>query len=283
MSKKFGPVVAGKFYPEGRSDLIDRIEDCYEGKYGPGEVASPVDEELEGDAGIIVPHAGYEFSGPIAAHAYDWLAKYGKPSAVVIIGTNHSGFGPPAAIARDGVWATPLGDVKIDSRLARDIMNESDGLDNRTAAFSREHSLEVQLPFLQRLWDSWETELSFVPICLKDQRLEVAEDVGTSVKEAAPGGTLVVASTDFSHYEPQEVAEEKDGRAIKSIIDMDVERLYRNISEHRISICGYGAIAALMTFASARGLEPEELKYATSGEVSGYGEEVVGYSAIGFR
>lgn len=282
MSNKFGPVVSGKFYPEERERLIDRIESCYANQYGPGEVTSPVNDEPGEDLGIVAPHAGYEFSGPIAAHAYKWLAEHGRPSGVVIIGTNHSGFGPSAAIAQEGVWVTPLGEAKIDQELAGEIMDESDELKQGAAAFSREHSLEVQLPFLQHLWQDWGTDFSFVPICLKDQSSAVAEDVGTAVQEAAPDGTLVVASTDFTHYESQEIAEKKDRRAIDSIIEMDVEGLYEDISEYGISICGYGAIVSLMTFASARGLEPKELKYATSGEVSGYGEEVVGYSAIGF-
>ncbi len=282
MGNKFGPVVSGKFYPEEREKLIDRIESCYADQYGPGEVSSPVDDELEDDLGIVAPHAGYKFSGPIAAYAYKWLAEHGRPSRVVIIGTNHSGFGPSAAIAQEGVWVTPMGEVEIDEGLARDITDKSYELKQGTAAFSREHSIEVQLPFLQHLWEELGTDFSFVPICLKDQSSAIAGDVGAAVKEAAPEGTLVVASTDFTHYESQENVEKKDRRAIESIIEMDVEGFYEDISEYGISICGYGAIASLMAFASARGLEPEELRYATSGEVSGYGEEVVGYSAIGF-
>ncbi|MFP4135465.1 MAG: AmmeMemoRadiSam system protein B [Candidatus Acetothermia bacterium] len=283
MSNKFGPVVAGKFYPGKRESLLKRIGACYTDGHGPGEAPDPVDRDLDGDLGIIAPHAGYKFSGPVAAHAYGWLARHGRPAAVVILGTNHTGFGPGAAIATEGSWATPLGDVPIDEELARSIFEESDELRNRTAAFSREHSIEVQLPFLQHLWGSWKGALSFVPICLKDQSRSVAEDVGKALEEATPRGTLVVASTDFSHYESQEVAVEKDGMAIEAIVEGDLEGLYGNISEHDISICGYGAAASLMTFAYIRGLDPEELKYATSGDVSGFGEEVVGYSAIGFE
>ncbi len=280
MSKQFGPVVAGKFYPKERDELLETIESCYTGSHGPGEVPAPVEGELDEDRGIVAPHAGYEFSGPVAAHAYSWLAGFGRPSAVIIIGTNHSGFGPPVAIARKGRWATPLGTVEIDEGLANEILESSSEIKNRTTPFSREHSLEVQLPFLQGLWGS---DFSFVPICVKDQGRETAAEVGKAIEKVAPTGTLVVASTDFSHYEPEEVARDKDRRAIDAIVDMEVGEFYERISEYGISICGYGAVAALMNFAASRELSPKELKYATSGEVSGYGEEVVGYSAIGFE
>lgn len=280
MSKQFGPVVAGKFYPKEREKLLESIENCYSSPHGPGEIASPAGGELEGSLGIVVPHAGYEFSGPVAAHAYSWLAQFGRPSEVIIIGTNHSGFGPPAAIAKKGKWVTPLGGVEINEELANEISRGSSEIKNLTTPFSREHSLEVQLPFLQHLWGS---DFSFVPICIKDQGREIAEEVSGAIEEAVSPGTLVIASTDFSHYEPEEVARDKDNKAIEAIMDMDIEGFYARISEYGISICGYGAVAALMDFAASRELTPEELKYATSGEVSGYGEEVVGYSAIGFE
>jgi len=280
MSKQFGPVVAGKFYPKEREDLLETIESCYTGSHGPGEVASPVERGLDESLGIVAPHAGYEFSGPVAAHAYSWLARFGRPSAVIIIGTNHSGFGPPVAIAKKGRWATPLGAVEINEGLADELLKNSSEIKNRTTPFSREHSLEVQLPFLQHLWGSG---FSFVPICIKDQGRETAVEVGKAIEKAAPEGTLVIASTDFSHYEPEKVARDKDEQAIEAIVDMDVGEFYERITERGISICGYGAVAALMNFAASRELSPELLKYATSGEVSGYGEEVVGYSAIGFE
>lgn len=280
MSKQFGPVVAGKFYPKEAKGLIETIESCYTGPLGPGKVASPAEGELNKDIGIVAPHAGYEFSGPVAAHAYSWLARFGRPSEIIIVGTNHSGFGPPVAIAEKGKWATPLGQVEINEELATEIKETGPEIRNRTTPFSREHSLEVQLPFLQHLWGS---DFSFVPICIKDQGRGTAEGVGQAIEEATPSGTLVIASTDFSHYESPEVARDKDGKAIDAIVDMDLGGFYEKVSEYGISICGYGAVGALMNFARGRGLTPEELKYATSGEISGYGEEVVGYGAIGFE
>lgn len=279
MAEVLGPVVAGRFYPEDSKELIERIEECYRDQFGPGKLPAPTKEVYSNPVGLIAPHAGYRFSGPIAAQAYSWLAELGRLEAVVVVGTNHSGMGPAASIIDGGEWVTPLGRLKIDRDLAGDILGASEKLEKDYSSFSREHSIEVQLPFLQHLWGS---DFSFVPICLKDQGRRVAEDVSDALLEVTPPGTLLIASTDFSHYEPQEVAEEKDERAIKSIMKGDTSKLYEDISEYGISICGYGAIAVLLNYARKRDLDPHRLKYATSGEVSGYGREVVGYSAIGF-
>lgn len=280
MTKEFGPVVAGKFYPSGRDDLIDRIEDCYTHKFGPGELPVVSEEELSSPIGLISPHAGYPYSGPIAAHAFRWLAESGKPTVVVIIGTNHSGVGSAASLVSEGRWSTPLGKVKFETTLAREILESSEHLEEDSASFSQEHSIEVQLPFLQHLWGS---EFSIVPICLKDQSEEVAGDVGGALGEILPEGALIISSTDFTHYESQEVAEEKDQRAIKSIMSLEVEKFYEAVRKHKISICGYGSIGVLLNFALKKELSPKKFKYATSGEVAGYGREVVGYGAIGFR
>ncbi|MCF7889655.1 AmmeMemoRadiSam system protein B [Candidatus Bipolaricaulota bacterium] len=280
MAKNFGPVVAGKFYPGRREDLIDKIEDCYTHKFGPGELPEVSEEELASPVGLIAPHAGYPYSGPVAAHAFRWLSELGKPEAVVIIGTNHSGAGSSASLVTEGRWSTPLGEVEFEGDLARKILESSELLEPDPAPFRREHSIEVQLPFLQHLWGS---EFSIVPICLKDQTEKVAGDVGSALEENLPEGALIISSTDFTHYEPREVAEEKDERAIESIMNREVGEFYETVREHKISICGYGSIGVLLNFALKRDLLPTRLKYATSGEVAGYGREVVGYGAIGFR
>ncbi|MBS3786592.1 AmmeMemoRadiSam system protein B [Candidatus Bipolaricaulota bacterium] len=280
MVKEFGPVVAGKFYPRGKEDLIDTIEDCYTHKFGPGKLPEVSDEELSSSVGMIAPHAGYPYSGPIAAQAFGWGAELGRPKAVVIIGTNHSGLGSAASLATEGRWSTPLGEVGFETDLAQAILESSDQLEEDSASFTREHSIEVQLPFLQHLWG---TELSIVPICLKAQSGDIAADIGSALEKNLPEGSLIISSTDFTHYEPQEIAEEKDERAIESIMDRDVEGFYEAVKKHNISICGYGSIGILLNFALKKNLRPTRLKYATSGEVAGSGREVVGYGAFGFR
>ncbi|MCF7875558.1 AmmeMemoRadiSam system protein B [Candidatus Bipolaricaulota bacterium] len=280
MQNFLGPVVAGKFYPEKEDQLVDRIESCYTDRHGPGELPGSVGSGFSGPAGLVAPHAGYRYSGPVAAHAYHWIAQFGVPETVVLIGTNHSGFGPDASLLVEGGWSTPLGEVNVNEDLGKKVLESSDYLRNERSSFVREHSIEVQLPFLQHLWGN---DFSILPVCLKRQDEEVAEDLANVMSQYLSKEILLVASTDFSHYEKQEIAEKKDKRAVQSIIDLDSEGFYKKVREHDISICGYGAIAVLLNIALNEALEPSELKYATSGEVAGYGEEVVGYSAIGFR
>mgnify|MGYP000406161822 CR=1 FL=1 len=287
MSKQFGPVVAGKFYPKEREDLLETIESCYTGSHGPGEVASPVERGLDESLGIVAPHAGYEFSGPVAAHAYSWLARFGRPSAVIIIGTNHSGFGPPVAIAKKGRWATPLGAVEINEGLADELLKNSSEIKNRTTPFSREHSLEVQLPFLQHLWGS---DFSFVPICIRDQGRETAAEVGAAIEEAAPAGTIVIASTDFSHYPPYEKAREVDSVTANAILSNDPEELNRTLERNKFqnieglatSLCGWTSVLTLMHLTEDKDdLEYVDLEYKNSGDSRmGDKDKVVGYHAI---
>ncbi|MFW6049406.1 MAG: AmmeMemoRadiSam system protein B, partial [Candidatus Bipolaricaulota bacterium] len=224
--------------------------------------------------------AGYRASGPVAACAYEWLSRVGEPGSVVIIGTNHTGLGPAASVLAEGSWSTPLGEQGIDTELAGSLVGGSDLLENSSTAFTREHSIETQLPFLQHLLG---TDFSFVPICPRDQSRETAVEIGKTIAAISPPGTLMIASSDFSHYEPQDVAEKKDRSAIDSILDMDVGRFYERVDRENITICGFGPIGSLIAFAQEEGLSPEELGYATSGEITGMGKEVVGYSAIGFR
>ncbi len=280
MTKTFGPVVAGKFYPERRQELIDKIEDCYSHGFGPGELPEVAEEGLSSPVGLVAPHAGYTYSGPVAAHAFGWVAELGRPEVTVIIGTNHSGLGSAASLVCEGKWTTPLGEVEFDSELAEKLLESSDLLEEDSTSFSREHSIEVQLPFLQHLWGS---EVSIVPISLKDQGEEVARDVAAALSENLSEGALIIASTDFTHYETQEVAEKKDEQAFESIMDREVRDFYETVRKHEISICGYGSIGVLLNFALEQDLRPTRLKYATSGEIAGYGREVVGYGALGFR
>jgi hypothetical protein len=277
---ELGPVVAGKFYPGDKDELVRSIEDCYRGEYGPGELPEVSGNELRSPVGLISPHAGYPYSGPIAAHAFGWMARLGKPEAIVVLGTNHSGLGPPVSILTEGSWSTPLGNVDFDVELGREVLKSSELLEEDRASFNREHSIEVQLPFLQHLWGS---DLAIVPVCLKDQSEAVADDIATALEENLPGGSLVIASTDFTHYETKEVAEKKDEMAIEAIMDRKEGEFYERVRDNNISICGYGTIGVLLNFSLKEDLRPTRLKYATSGEIAGYGREVVGYSAIGFR
>lgn len=278
--KTIGPVVAGRFYPADENQLIDSIEGCFTHEYGPGSLSDSTKKPLDQSIGIVVPHAGYPYSGPVAAHAYRWLSKIGKPETVIIMGTNHTGLGSDVSVLVEGGWKTPLGVTRVDSGLARKLVDRSEVLTEDSTAFVREHSIETQLPFLQYMFGD---DFSIVPICPRDQSKNTAVEIAGSIVSESPSGTLLIASSDFSHYETQEVAENKDNQAIESIVSGDMDQFYDRVKRLNISVCGYGAIGTVMSFSRKEDLVAERLQYATSGEVAGIGGEVVGYCAIGFK
>ncbi len=218
-----------------------------------------------------MPHAGYMYSGPVAAHAYLALSKDGFPDTYVIVGPNHTGYGMPLAVGTED-FETPLGVAKVDKELAAAVIRGA--LEEDMEAHRFEHSIEVQLPFLQHLRKG----VKFVPICMGVQDHEAAEAVGSVLTDALSGvDAVVIASTDFSHYVPQEVATAKDRMAIERIVKGDASGLYKTVEEQNVSMCGYGPVmATLETLGRCRG---ELLKYGTSGDVQPM-RDVVGYAAI---
>jgi hypothetical protein len=222
------------------------------------------------------------YSGPVAAHAYYELALDGQPDVVVLFGPNHSGYGGALAVMNEGFWRTPLGDVEIDSELANQVVRESRIIDVDDSAHRFEHSIEVQLPFLQYLYGS---DFKIVPICFLMQDLSSAREVGQAVAKVLAGKNgVIIASSDMTHYEPQESAERKDKLVFEAVEAMDEAKLYSVIETHRVSACGYGPIAALMTAAKILGAkEAKLLCHKTSGDVIGDYSSVVGYAAVCFK
>jgi len=269
------------FYAGTSGALRKQIEGCFTHKLGPGSLPKVADRKLESIIGLVCPHAGYMYSGPVAAHAYHHLAKDGKPDTVVIFGPNHTGRGSALAIMKEGMWRTPIGDVEIDSVTAKEILRESQIIDADDSAHAFEHSIEVQLPFLQYLFGS---AFKFVPICFLMQDLESSREVGRAVARALLGkNALVIASTDMTHYEPQERASRKDNMVIDAALKLDEERFYSAIETYDVSACGYGPVTAAITAAKALGAKKAELLcYRTSGDVIGDFSAVVGYASIAF-
>lgn len=273
------PHVAGTFYAGSRERLREQIKWCFCHELGPGKIpeierAKPV----AGPVALVLPHAGYRYSGPVAAHGFDRLARQGRPEVAVIIGTNHTGLGGRVSIGVAGAWETPLGRMEIDSPLAEMILEQSSVVEAREEAFAKEHSVEVQLPFLQYLFG----ELEFVPLVCLDQRPETSRELGRAIAEAAQDRSVaLIASSDFSHYEPQDEAERKDHAAIEQVLKLDLKGFYEVIRREGASICGYGPIAAVVEAARILKLQGAELlKYATSGEITGDRSAVVGYASI---
>lgn len=268
------PAVAGQFYRGTASGLDAEIRKCFASKIGPGRIPKLDSKGPRGLKGLVVPHAGYTYSGPVAAHAYGKLAEDGFPQTFVILGPNHRGFGSGVAVTTHA-FRTPLGDVAVDEELARSMMK--DLIDDDIVSHRSEHSIEVQLPFLQ----FFGAKFKFVPVCMGIQDYKAARRVGEIVGESIRGKDVVVlASTDFSHYVPMPYAYKVDRLAIDKILALDPKGMDDIRQAKGISMCGYGPVVAMLT--AVDGSSAELLKYATSGDVHDM-EDVVGYAAIAVR
>lgn len=260
------PAVAGLFYParphEVEADLDRLIVD----------VQPKVDARA-----IVVPHAGWEYSGRVAGEVY---GRVRPPRVAVVLGPNHAGLGPAASIMTSGRWQLPGGDVAIDEEVARAILAASSALEEDDAAHLGEHAIEVQLPFLRRL----RRDVAFVPIALMRADLAFCAEVGRAVARGLAGqgaGVVLVCSTDLNHYEPQEVSNRKDRLAIDAIRSLDPARLLETVIEHDVSMCGIApAIATLAALAELGAGRAELVRYETSGDRSGDYARVVGYAGL---
>lgn len=272
------PAVAGMFYPESPQDLRSSIKDCFIHKFGPG--VPPPSPEEEKPIGVICPHAGYMYSGPVAANSYYAISSL-KPELVVIIGPNHWGLGSDVAAMKDGTWQTPLGEVGVDAVAAQEIEKESALIKMDALAHGRDHSLEVQVPMLQEIYTH---SFKILPIILIDQSQDCARELGMAIaKISRKRRTVIIGSSDFTHYEENEFAHRQDKSLIDPILKMDVDKFYRILEQNKVSACGYGAIASTMIACRELGAKRGRLaKYATSGDVTGEKSSVVGYASIVF-
>jgi AmmeMemoRadiSam system protein B len=272
------PRYAGSFYAGSKESLRRQIEECFTHKFGPGKLPEVQEAGPRRIIGLICPHAGYMYSGPVAANAYYQLARDGRVDVFVILGPNHQGIGSGVAIMDRGVWRTPLGDSEVDGDVAREVLRCSDIIDVDETAHTYEHSIEVQIPFLQYIYGSFK----FVPICFLMQDLETAREVGEALAESLKGrNAVIIASSDMTHYEPHRRASEKDRAAINAILQFDEELFYSTLESLNVTACGYGPIAALIVASKKLGSKKAELlSYRTSGDVTGDMSAVVGYAAI---
>jgi AmmeMemoRadiSam system protein B len=274
------PAVAGYFYPSEKNKLIGLIEDTFRSKdLGPGLL--PPLKEQKNALGYLVPHAGYEYSGYVAAHAYLEISALPEGSTFIILGPNHYGIGSPLALPQSEIWETPLGQVKVDTSLRNEIMSEKSIIDIDDGAHWREHSIEVQIPYLQYV----KKDFKILPISMtlmeKEYAVEVAEIIYKKIKEKK--NYYIIASSDLTHYEPAESVNRKDEIAIKAILNRDLDELYRVLRKYEITMCGYGPAAVLIHLSNLLGYgNVKLLKHANSGDVTGDYSSVVGYASIGF-
>jgi len=265
------PIVAGMFYEDDFNELDKQINDCFTHKFGPGDL--PIKKREKKILGVVVPHAGYVYSGPCAAWSFKEIAESKFPDLFIIIGLSHSGFGSCVSLED---WETPFGVVKNDKEFTKALI-ENSKLKVNEEAHAQEHSLEVQLPFLQVVLD----EFKVVPVVMGSQSRTSCASLGEALGAVLEGKpALIVASSDLSHFHNQSLARELDEQVIASIDCFDPDRLLRDITERKTEACGAGPIAAAMAAARLLGAKTgENLFYSTSGDTSGDYSQVVGYTA----
>jgi AmmeMemoRadiSam system protein B len=275
------PCVADAFYAGSKSKLTEQITECFTHRFGPGHVPAPGDHGPRKIVGIISPHAGYVYSGPVAANGYSMLAADGMPDVFVILGPNHTGYGSGVSIATEGGWETPLGVADIDGAFARRIQKAASIIDIDEEAHAFEHSIEVQLPFIQFLFKD---AAKFVPICMMMQDLRTSREIAKAIVEQSDGrDVVIVASSDFTHYEPHDAAVRKDEMAIEAITRLDDSALNELGESSKVTMCGYGPITTLIAAAKLiGGVRAKLLTHKTSGDITGDKSAVVGYSSLVF-
>ena len=280
--KKRPPAQSGTFYPDTEGALRTQIQQSFLHPLGPGAIPTIPGTRNQNLLGLIVPHAGYRYSGPVAAHSYYRLASAGIFESIIILGPNHTGLGSGVSTMTEGEWSTPLGDVPIDTDLAQEIVDTSHLVDVEDEAHRNEHSIEVQLPFLQFIYPR---RFKFVPICMILQDLQTSIEVGEALAKAAENHrAIVLASSDWTHYEPHEQAQSKDKQAIEEALQMNEKKFQEIIEERSVSACGYGPVTAMIHAAKLRGAKSGNLlSYQTSGDVTGDKSAVVGYAAASFE
>jgi AmmeMemoRadiSam system protein B len=266
------PVVAGRFYPADGTALTQQIEGSFLDARGPGQLPvrhRSIDRRIRA---AVVPHAGYQYSGPIAAHAYAALAAERPPSTVLVLGVNHTGQGAAAGLSsRD--WSTPLGRVPVDQDLVRALDHAPIEIDE--AAHAREHSIEVELPYLQYV----QPFPRFAALTVSMGPIDFLADVGAVVRRAIEGrDVLLIASTDFSHYVSVAEARRSDDRAIDRLLHRDPEGLYSTVVRENISMCGIAPTTVLLFATKEEPLEARLLRWGHSGEAEPM-DEVVGYAS----
>ncbi|MFC1991708.1 MEMO1 family protein [Chloroflexota bacterium] len=260
------PAVAGQFYPGEPDQLRAMIEEMVDPAAAKEEVI-----------GLVSPHAGYIYSGPVAGAT---ISRIRFKDTFIIMGPNHTGAGEPFSIMTEGVWKTPLGEVEIDSELGKRILAASKYLKEDSLAHQYEHSIEVQLPFLQY----FKPDIKLVPIIFGHADGDIYKEIGREIAGAineSDRGVVIIASSDMNHYESQETARRKDTQAIEAILDLDEDELFKRVRELDISMCGYAPTISLISASKELGVKGAELvSHQTSGDTTGDYSSVVGYAGV---
>ncbi|HIH21275.1 MAG: AmmeMemoRadiSam system protein B [Candidatus Diapherotrites archaeon] len=260
------PAVQGLFYPNSKALLEKQLEKIFQN----------IPKEKNSQA-VISAHAGLIYSGATAAKSISSLK---ESKNYVILCPNHTGFGKPVSIFPSGKWKTLLGEVKVNEKIAESIAKKIPEAELDQEAHLQEHAIEMQLLLLQKKFPDFQ----IIPICLAEQRLEVLKRIGKTLSEASKEFEFgVIASSDFTHFEPEESAKEKDMEAIEKILANEVEGFYKIVFEKNMSICGFAGITALLEFARLESLKARLLEYTSSAKTTHDSSNVVGYASVAFE
>ncbi len=278
------PIVVGTFYESEKEALQEQIKDCFLSEFGPGKL--PGERKNRHLLGVVAPHAGYAFSGPCAAYAYKEIAESRWPEVFVLLGLSHSGYSSCISLED---WETPLGIVENDKDFGEALMNNA-GLKQDETAHSQEHSIEVQVPFLQFIN---EKNIKIAPVIASPDISygELGKNIAKTVRESGKKA-CIIASSDFTHYginygyfpfkdDVKENLYELDNGALKHIKNLDARRFLSYTEETGATICGKFPVAVMIEACKALGGKHAKLlKYYTSGEITGDYNSVVGYGSI---
>jgi len=262
------PAVAGQFYPGSKNALLREVESLIDSKAKKADAI-----------GVVSPHAGYVYSGSVAGSVLSSIMSKGT---YVVMGPNHTGLGERFGLDTSRSWRTPLGEVAINRPLAGAIQKHSRLIMDDSLSHAHEHSIEVQLPFLQVLQEAF----TFVPIVISYATLDAYREIGAAIAKGIKDLGLqkdatIIASSDMTHYEPHETAKKKDAFAIEAVLALDEKRLVEEVSARDITMCGFAPTAIMITAAKALGAKSARLvRYQTSGDTSGDYSSVVGYAGI---
>jgi AmmeMemoRadiSam system protein B/AmmeMemoRadiSam system protein A len=263
------PYVAGYFYP-GSASEIQTMMTQFVDKNAPKEEV----------VGLLVPHAGYQYSGAVTGAT---VSRIKFKDTFIIIGPTHSGLGRPFSVWTEGTWKTPLGEVEVDAELAKKMVAISRYLEEDYRAHQEEHAVEVQIPFLQYL----KPDVRIVPVILAGAPAGTYKEIGRGIARAITDlkrEVIIMASGDMTHYEPHEVAKDKDMKAVEAMLALDEDELTQRYRRFNISMCAYGPVVCLMAAAKELGANEAELvKYQTSGDATGDKSAVVGYAGVIFK
>ena len=265
-NEKRQPALVGKFYPAQREALVREVEKHIDRNSKKNRVL-----------GVVVPHAGFMYSGCVAGAVYSRIE---IPDTIILIGPNHTGHGEAVAVMAEGIWSMPMGEITIDQKLANAICEETVVAKQDSSAHKFEHSLETQLPFLQYFKKKFE----IVPICIKRIKISSCEALSEGIVRAVTRldkSVLLIASSDMTHYESHDSATIKDRKAITCIQNLDPNALFETVQSEKITMCGVNPVSIMLLCSEKLGAtEAQLVKYMTSGEVSGDMEKVVGYAGM---